>query len=414
MITHRLYLLLTSLIISCSNPSGTTCLDDQDWGNSVQCTAWRINTEATSVHITGALTEIQAATVETDGDDAFVRIETQGIPAYSYTIQDTDMESLLNRPKADEDFVNGMPTVTNGDQVEFGQDIGYDNFNCELGYWPPGPECASPQDVSGRLPLEPVEAGHTDCETGSGRLGLWVSGVSIYGWTDTHSYNNDGVWQNVATKLEIYDIDLCGGHAGFGGEYHHHGSSACLIDLLGDEGSEHSPVYGIAGDGFPIYGPWQERSILAQSCWKTRDYDDPSSETGCGQSGERSCLLVDPTDPSSGTENAPSNGPNTSDSVLSLSSNEFVAESGLYFEDYWFDSNCPAQGSEYLDVHNGHAHDSLDYHYHVTVEQKSNGTFQDVFPMHVGPSFAGILPDDSLSECASDSGGPPPGDGPPN
>jgi hypothetical protein len=406
------YIVPTLLVIGgCGNPQGATCLEDPDWGDAPQCAAWRINTDASSTYIDGALTEIQIAEVEEVDGVAYIRVETQGIPAYAYTLTQTDVDGLTDRPKASEDFADGSPTVSTGDVVEFGQDIGYDNFNCDLGYWPPGPECAVGQDVSGLIPLEPVAAGDTDCETGADKLGLWVSGTAIYGWTDTQSYNNDGVWLNLATKLEVYDIDICGGHAGFGGEYHHHGSSSCLIDLLEDDGTGHSPIYGIAADGYPVYGPWQASDTLAQSCWKTRDYDTVDSETGCGESGVRSCTLIDPTDPSAGTETAASNGPSTSDTVLSLSSNEFLAESGLYYEDYWFDSSCPDLGDEALDVHNGHEHDDLGYHYHVTVELQDDGHFTDVFPMHIGPSFAGEIPDDGISGCNSGITGP--GGGPP-
>ena len=106
MSTHRLLLLSTSLTISCSNSNGTTCLDDQDWGHAVQCTAWRINTEATSTHITGALTAIdrrcgdEAMSLYASKPKAFLPTAT---PFKKQTY------SLSNRPKADEDFVNGMP-----------------------------------------------------------------------------------------------------------------------------------------------------------------------------------------------------------------------------------------------------------------------------------------------------------------
>ena len=90
-------------------------------------------------------------------------------------------------------------------------------------------------------------------------------------------------------------------------------------------GTGHSPIYGFGADGYPIYGPWHDSGVLAQSCWFTRDYDDLNSATGCGLAGERSCLLVDETDITQGTVAPASSGPKTSDSVTSMSGNTFTA-----------------------------------------------------------------------------------------
>ena len=50
-------------------------------------------------------------------------------------------------------------------------------------------------------------SGHTDCQTGSGRLGPGFR-VAIYGWTDTQTYNNDGVWQKIRNTTSIYVVDM--------------------------------------------------------------------------------------------------------------------------------------------------------------------------------------------------------------
>jgi len=91
---------------------------------------------------------------------------------------------------------------------------------------------------------------------------------------------------------EVYDVDVCGGHAA-NGDYHHHFSSGCLGKLVNDEGTDHSPIYGYAADGYAIYGPWYSDGVLAKSSWAVRDYDDASSATGCGTAGVRDCVLVD-------------------------------------------------------------------------------------------------------------------------
>ena len=48
---------------------------------------------------------------------------------------------------------------------------------------------------------------------------LLFTGVPLYGWSDTNSYNSKGVWNNLAGSFELLDFDPCAGHAA-NGEYH--------------------------------------------------------------------------------------------------------------------------------------------------------------------------------------------------
>ena len=106
--------------------------------------------------------------------------------------------------------------------------------------------------------------------------------------------------------------------------------------------------------------------------------------------------MVDPYDPALGTRPAEATGPATGEEVVSLSGNVFVATSGYYFEDHYWDATCTASGGGALDAHNGHEHDGLSYHYHLT----------DSFPYTFGPRFAGALPEGSFARC-DDGRGPP-------
>ena len=58
----------------------------------------------------------------------------------------------------------------------------------------------------------------------------------------------------------------------------------------------------------------------------------------------------------------------------------------------------------YLDEHNGHDHDDLGYHYHIT----------NSFPYFTGPTLYGTVPDASNTACdgVSAMGGGPGGGGP--
>ena len=180
------------------------------------------------------------------------------------------------------------------------------------------------------------------------------------------------------------------------GQYHHHGYSPCVAERLGDTGSGHSPLYGFASDGYPMYGPYQAAQTLAVPCWKTRDYSALSA-TGCGIANARTCILNNPEDYTQGTTKVTA-GPTTTTTTLSLSSNTISTASGAYFEDYYLDTACAASagGNIYLDKNNGHDHgDALGYHYHITTDGNGNG----VFPAGPGPKFHGCLP--STSNCCN-------------
>ncbi|MFK7802857.1 MAG: YHYH protein [Anaerolineae bacterium] len=384
--------------------------------------AWKLNTsEETSPIFSGVVVDISTVYTKTVGGQDYQCITASGIPSYETTITQDIIDGLNNRQKAATDFAsNGQTTVELDQVVKFGEDVGYVSSGCETteegyGYWPPGPACPTEQSKDQCFPLNPEPSvDEADmCETGLADMGTFVNGVGIWNWQDGSSYNNQGVWQNEAFHFERNDLDIIPGHSA-NGRYHHHSNPWALGDQLGDIGDSHSPIYGFAADGYPVYGPWHADSELAVSCWSTRDYDDPSSATGCGVAGERSCQFVDELDISQGVVSVDL-GPSTSDSVSSLSGNVFTTTSGYYREDYYYEASCSAQGIQYLDEHNGHDHDGLGYHYHVTVVDNGNGTYEDVFPFYIGPVYAGILTDEAIASCdgGGGPGGPPGGGGGP-
>ncbi|WP_238152119.1 YHYH protein [Microbulbifer sp. A4B17] len=351
-------------------------------------------------------------TVTVDGRE-YTQVTASGIPDYEIEITTAVYDELINRPKANTDFVYGSPTVQIGDIVSFGQDIGFSSnphtcyAEAGFGFWPPGPVCPENVSHSGYFPAEPEESEET-CESGLGSQGYWVNGTSIYQWSDGQSV--DGTWHTLAPVAEMYDVDICGGHAARG-DYHHHFYSDCLADLVGDTGDSHSPIYGFTADGYPIYGPWEADGVLAISSWVTRDYEDADSFSGCGVAGERSCLLVDEYDLSKGTTPITEPGPGTSDTFTSPSGNLFQTISGFFYEDFYWDSNLTSQEDAYLDQYNGHSDSERGYHYHLTVELNSEGQLTPSFPYTFGPRFYGKLDDQTIVNVCSDEvgGGFPPG-----
>ncbi len=378
-------------------------------------------------------------------NDEYMTYSSYDIPYYKHTVTSCDMSYLENRPHKSSELVTIK--IEEGDVIDFGDDIGFachysgpgtsDECACvkdsnnvytfyagscadsgwgmgvgtELpmctgngaGYWPPGPNCPADQsNVDFSVTLKPRPNTETDntkrCYLPMGMQGMFVHGVQFYGWADGLDYKGDGYWHNIALAFEYYDFDICYGHGTNLGEYHHHTYSPCLAELLGDQGLTHSPVYGFARDGYPIYGPWQDSGQLAQSCWKKRDYDGENTAAGgwgCMTSssdttnkGKRRCTLDDPWDPTSTTTiTSDYYGPSTSDTVVSQSGNSYTAVSGSYWEDFYYDSDCGDSGGVYLNQYNGHDHDDLGFHYHLTVD--SDGLPQ--FPFGIGPQFYGVL-----------------------
>ena len=359
--------------------------------------SWVINNSDVGANI-AALVNVQSVTITNVNQNQFNQVSTSGVPDYSVVMTQADIDSLNNRPEAATDFDGGQTSATVGDTVEFGDDIGYNITmqGCDLGYWPPGPACPTDQQRAANIPADPSPR-NDDCETSINTMGLMLNGTAIFNWSDGVSYNQQGVWNQLAPEFEIFDVDICAGHAQQQGNYHHHMFSSCLATLFDDGGQAHSPIYGYAADGYPIYGPYHAKDLLAKSAWVKRDYGDEANGYGCSD-GQRSCVMVDPYDPTQGTEAATFVGPDTDETVASNSGNEFLVESGYYFEDYYYDPALTQQGGEYLDEHNGHDHDDLGYHYHTTAID-DNGSLVPVFPYNIGPKFYGNTPGGSIFVC---------------
>jgi hypothetical protein len=83
------------------------------------------------------------------------KVTFTGIPRYTRNVSSWDMSLLNGRPNYDTDFKSG-PTVSVGDTVNFGDNIGYRSTSCTLGFWPPGPDC--PDQLSGEYvwPIQPA------------------------------------------------------------------------------------------------------------------------------------------------------------------------------------------------------------------------------------------------------------------
>src|SRR5581483_655531 len=68
-----------------------------------------------------------------------------------------------------------------------------------------------------------------------------------------------------AGMQDAHDImDRCCGHPAPDNLYHYHKYPVCVKSPFADEGDGASPLIGWAMDGFPIYGPYVARGLMAK------------------------------------------------------------------------------------------------------------------------------------------------------
>jgi hypothetical protein len=91
------------------------------------------------------------------------------------------------------------------------------------------------------VPVAPQRAARPSCVP-AGPIGVALTGAVFFGALNPERQD--------AVAVEIFD--RCEGHPDRWGQYHYHHDSPCF-----DQGrpDQHSPLVGIAFDGFGIYGP---------------------------------------------------------------------------------------------------------------------------------------------------------------
>ena len=349
---------------------------------------WVVNTQgfrSAYFRSNGEFVEVNVTAVESDGTST--TITSNSTPNYKITVTEEVLSTLALRNGTENIDLELGQVLNYGDNIGWGSQCGGSGGS---GWWPPsGGSCPQAQiDQSLAVPSTPHPATR-ECETGLGPVGLWLNGVPIFNWSDASSYMDQDVWHQVASEFRSNGMDLCNGHAG-NGAYHHHGYSACVRQMVGDQGLGHSPIYGFAGDGYPIHGPYYDKQQLVESCWRKREYT-ATSDTGCGSEAMRNCRLIDEENINLGVEQVTA-GPRI-DTTIRIDGNDALARAGVYYEDYYYDASCTRASVHALDEHNGHDHADLGYHYHVTVDN----TLRPTFPLVHGPDYYGEVGNGSFT-----------------
>ncbi len=102
------------------------------------------------------------------------------------------------------------------------------------------------------IPLAP-ELGDTP-QTRDAALGIAVNGVPIFDYTGGGEMSQEDLSEHQVEHdtLLTQQLDVCGGHAGRGDDYHYHMKPTCMIDQMANAGDD--AIIGWGFDGFPIYG----------------------------------------------------------------------------------------------------------------------------------------------------------------
>lgn len=108
------------------------------------------------------------------------------------------------------------------------------------------------KDYAAPIPLQP-ELGDTP-QTRDAALGVAVNGVPIFDYTGGGEMTEADLYhhQTQHDTLLTQQLDVCGGHAGRGDDYHYHVKPVCMIEQMANAGDD--AIIGWAFDGFPIYG----------------------------------------------------------------------------------------------------------------------------------------------------------------
>jgi len=85
-----------------------------------------------------------------------------------------------------------------------------------------------------------------------GTVGFAVNGVAFYNPFDANMQDASSI------------MDRCCGHPSPDYRYHYHKYPICVNTPFVDKGEGHSPLIGFAFDGYPVYGPYEAKGVMAR------------------------------------------------------------------------------------------------------------------------------------------------------
>ncbi len=147
-------------------------------------------------------------------------------------------------------------SISHNDQYLIIRSQGYPNHPTAIFPNTENPNSIEIQDFLFRFPLEPQLA-EQFTQVPMGPIAMAINGVVFFNPFEAGGMNA------VAGYSEVW-LDSCCGHPQQTGVYHYHKYPSCVKSPFPDDGLQHSPILGIAFDGFPIYGPYESAGLKAK------------------------------------------------------------------------------------------------------------------------------------------------------
>lgn len=126
----------------------------------------------------------------------------------------------------------------------------YEDYNGHNQRWRQNPNTISENDLTYRIPLNPVAAKFHQ-PTPLGAIGLAVNGVPIF---------NQYAAMRAPLTHEVDGFDQYGGHPQQFGVYHYHAEPYYITATKGKDA-----LIGFLLDGFPVYGPLEKGKTIANA-----------------------------------------------------------------------------------------------------------------------------------------------------
>lgn len=148
-------------------------------------------------------------------------------------------------------FADRVTVSCSDDQILITSDT-YPNHELMTGIVGTNEQLPVPATYAAPIPSKPSLG--TAPLTRDAALGVAINGVPIYDYTGGGEMSEADLYhhQDKHDTLLTEQLDICGGHAGRGDDYHYHVKPTCMIDNMANAGD--AAIIGWAFDGFPIYG----------------------------------------------------------------------------------------------------------------------------------------------------------------
>ena len=149
------------------------------------------------------------------------------------------------------EFVDGKEMVVHARNLPNHPTAVFPGFN---------PNSIQETDRTYHLPLEPQRNANAiamDKHNINGALPMGPIGVAINGVAFFNPFD-------AGMQEAVNIMDRCCGHPSPDNMYHYHKYPVCVKTPFVEFGDEHSPLIGWAMDGFPIYGPYNAKGLMAR------------------------------------------------------------------------------------------------------------------------------------------------------